>query len=196
MFRDPALTASLAANTLVSTLLMATLVVGPFYLSRGLLLDAAGVGLALSVGPVFAALGGVPAGRLADRIGAASDDDRSRRDRGRRLSPCAALASAGRLSCRIVIVTLGYALFQTANNASAMACASPEERGVVSGMLNLSRNLGLITGASLMGTIFALAAACEVATADPGAVATGMRITFAVAAGLIGAALVIARRGR
>ena len=51
MFRDPVLSASLAMSALVSTVLMATLVVGPFYLSRALGLDAAVVGLVLSVGP-------------------------------------------------------------------------------------------------------------------------------------------------
>jgi hypothetical protein len=60
-------------------------------------------------------------------------------------------------------------------------------------MLNLSRNLGLITGASAMGAVFALAtAAADIVAADPTAVATGMRITFAVAGGLIVAALAIA----
>jgi hypothetical protein len=34
--RDPVLSAGLATNALVSTVLMATLVVGPFYLARGL----------------------------------------------------------------------------------------------------------------------------------------------------------------
>ena len=29
-----------------------------------------------------------------------------------------------------------------------------DRRGVISGMLNLSRNLGLITGASVMGAVF------------------------------------------
>ena len=52
MFRDPALSASLAMSALVSTVMMATLVVGPFYLSRALGLDAALVGLVLSVGPL------------------------------------------------------------------------------------------------------------------------------------------------
>ena len=33
-----------------------------------------------------------------------------------------------------------------------------DQRGVTSGMLNLSRNLGLITGASVMGAVFSLAA--------------------------------------
>ena len=35
----------------------------------------------------------------------------------------------------------------------------PDQRGGISGMLNLSRNLGLITGASVMGAVFALASA-------------------------------------
>jgi hypothetical protein len=50
-------------------------------------------------------------------------------------------------------------------------------------MLNLSRNLGLITGASVMGAVFALASATtDITTARPEAVASGMRITFSVAA--------------
>jgi hypothetical protein len=60
-------------------------------------------------------------------------------------------------------------------------------------MLNLSRNLGLITGASVMGAVFALASATiDITTARPEAVATGMRVTFAVAAILIVVALAIA----
>jgi hypothetical protein len=64
-------------------------------------------------------------------------------------------------------------------------------------MLSLSRNLGLITGASVMGAVFAFAAATtDFTTAAPDAVATGMRITFAAAAALITAALVIALGSR
>jgi Zn-dependent protease len=60
-------------------------------------------------------------------------------------------------------------------------------------LLNLSRNLGLITGASVMGTVFAFgAAATNVMTARPEAVAAGMRIAFAVAAALIVVALAVA----
>ena len=53
MFRDPVLSASLAMSTLVSTVMMATLVVGPFYLSRALELDAAVVGIIMSIGPMI-----------------------------------------------------------------------------------------------------------------------------------------------
>ena len=203
LFRDRALSASLATSALVSTVMMTTLVVGPFYLSRALGLHAAAVGLVLSVGPISTALAGVPAGRVADRFGA------------RRLT-FAGLAGIGAgtaalalLPARlgspgyivpIVVATVGYALFQTTNNTAVMADVLPEQRGVVSGLLNLSRNLGLVTGASVMGAVFALAAgAGDVTTAHPGAVAGGMHVTFGVAALLIAVALAIAavaaRRG-
>jgi Na+/melibiose symporter-like transporter len=80
-----------------------------------------------------------------------------------------------------------------------MADVGPDRRGVVSGLLNLPHKLGLVTGTSAMGAVFALAsAASDIATASPGAVAAGMRIAFAVAAVLVVAALAVAagtRRG-
>ena len=69
----------------------------------------------------------------------------------------------------------------------------PDQRGVISGLLNLTRKFGLITGASAMGAVFAFASATtDITTAHPDAVASGMRVTFAVAAILIFFALVIA----
>ena len=199
MFRDPALGGGLAMSALVSTVMMATLVVGPFYLARALGLDAALVGLVLSVGPLVVVLTGVPAGRIADRLGA------------QRMNIVGLAGMAGgavalsvtptRLGipgyiAPIVVITLGYALFQTANNTVVMTDARPDQRGVTSGMLNLSRNLGLITGASVMGAVFAFASrTTNITTARPAAVATGMRITFAVAAMLIVVALAVAVGG-
>jgi hypothetical protein len=56
-----------------------------------------------------------------------------------------------------------------------------------------ARNLGLITGASVMSAVFAAASATiDIATARPEAVAAGMRITFAIAAILIVVALATA----
>lgn len=106
----------------------------------------------------------------------------------------AAAGVAGYLAA-IVTLTSGYALFQTANNTTVMSDVPPDRRGVTSGLLNLSRNLGLISGASVMGAVFAFAsAATDIATAHPDAVATGMRATFAVAAFLIAGALAIAMK--
>jgi EmrB/QacA subfamily drug resistance transporter len=196
MLRDPVLSAGLAMSALVSTVMMATLVVGPFYLSRALGLDAALVGLVVSAGPLVAGLTGAPSGRIVDRLGA------------QRMSIVGLIGiAAGSLILSmlparfgiagylapIAVITAGYALFQTANNTAVMTDIRPDQRGVISGMLNLARNLGLITGASVMGAVFALASAAEdITTVHPAAVSTGMRITFAVAAMLIAVALTIA----
>jgi NhaP-type Na+/H+ and K+/H+ antiporter len=77
-----------------------------------------------------------------------------------------------------------------------MADVGAGQRGVISGMLNLSRNLGLVTRACVMGALFALASGTiDITAARPEAVATGTRITFAVAAMLIVLALAIAVGG-
>ncbi len=199
MLRNSTLGGGFAMSAIVATVMMATLIVGPFYLSASLGLDAALVGLAVSVGPVVTALSGVPAGRLADRFGAA------------RLTIVGLGAmAAGTLALTmlppsfgvaayigpIILTTAGYAMFQTANNTAVMAEIGKERRGMVAGMLSLSRNLGLVTGASVMGAVFALASGGSLVAARPEAVASGMRITFAASAALIAIALAVALAGR
>jgi MFS family permease len=140
-----------------------------------------------------AALTGVPAGRLVDRLGAQRMTSVGLTGM---VVGCMALCMApmtlgiAGYVIPIIIITANYALFQSANNTAFMTDVSPEQRGVMSGMLNLSRNLGLITGASVMGTVFVLASHMhDITAARPEVVATGMRVTFAVAAALVIAAL-------
>ncbi|MBK5537094.1 MFS transporter [Pseudomonas sp. TH05] len=197
LFREPLLGASLLMNGLVSTVMMATLVVGPFYLSRGLGLDLAVVGAVMAMGPVVSALSGVPAGRVVDQLGA---------PRGVVLGLFGMLAGAVALSvlaplfgvvgyvAGLVILTPGYQLFQAANNTAVMQDVQADQRGAMSGLLSLSRNLGLISGASVIGAVFALASsASELSTSAPDAMSHGLRVSFAVATGLLLMALVIAR---
>jgi EmrB/QacA subfamily drug resistance transporter len=195
-FSNPILSAGFAMSALVTTVVMATLVVGPFYLSGALELDAARVGLVMSVGPIVAALTGLPAGRIVDRFGPYRMTVAGLVGMATGSVILSTLPAAFGVSgyvAPLVVITSGYALFQAANNTAVMTDARSNQRGVTSGMLNLSRNLGLITGASLMGAVFAFAAgSSNIIAASPAAVAGGMRITFAVAAMLIGAALVIA----
>ena len=196
MFRDPALRASLATSALVSTVMMATLVVGPFYLSRALMLDAAHVGFVMSIGPIISALSGVPAGRIVDRWGApfmviAGLVAMAAGSVALFLLP--AMFGISGYIIAIAVLTPGYALFQAANNTAVMMDVQPNQRGVMSGLLNLSRNLGLITGASVMGAVFAVGAASpNLMTASPQAVISGMRATFVGAAVLVVVALAIA----
>jgi EmrB/QacA subfamily drug resistance transporter len=199
-FRDAGLNASLILSLLVSAVMMATLVVGPFYLSRGLGLDATTVGIVMSVGPIISTLSGVPAGRMIDRLGTPSMliiGLFGMTAGSLALSALPALFGITGYLVAIVVLTPGYQLFQAANNTTVMTDIRPDQRGVISGMLNLARNLGLVTGASVMGAVFALASASTgIETTDPGAVATGMRITFMCATALIVIALAIAVASR
>jgi MFS family permease len=154
----------------------------------------------MAIGPVISAFSGVPSGRVVDRWGA----------------PCmvvvglTAMAAgcvalfvlpaiwgvAGYIAA-IAVLTPGYQLFQAANNTAVMADVRQDRRGVVSGVLNLSRNLGLVTGASVMGAVFAFASGtADITTAQPDAVAAGMRTTFAIAAVVMIVALAVTVAGR
>lgn len=181
---SPGLRAGLGMSALVSAVMMATFVVGPFYLSRGLGLAPAWMGLVMAVGPCVAAVTGVPAGHLTDRFG-------SPRMTALGLTIMAvgalSLALAGGLLAylgALVLLTSGYSLFQAANNTAVMRDVEGPRRGTVSGLLNLSRNIGLIFGASALGAVFAWATP-DVIRATPQSVAFGLQTTFAVAVGLI-----------
>jgi MFS family permease len=188
LVRDRALAVSLAAAAIVSTVVMASLIVGPFYLSRGLGLRAVHVGVILSLGPAAAAVSASAAGRFVERLGAA-------RTGAAGLSAMVLGASAlallpmslgvGAYVAPLITMTAGYAAFQTANNTAVMARVDDSRRGVAAGLLALSRNLGLITGASAMGALFHFATgATTLEFADAAAVGAGMRLTLAVCAGL------------
>jgi len=195
LFRDTALNSSLFANLLVSTVAMTNLVVGPFYLAFGLKLDAGIVGLVMSAGPCVSALAGLPAGRLVDRFGThratlAGLFGIAVGDLLLALTP-KAFGIPGYVF-PMVVATASYALFQAANNTAVMQNVDPRERGVISGTLSLSRNLGLTTGACFMGAVFAFAAGTsDVTTAGSDAVSAGMRGTYSLAAALMISALLV-----
>ncbi len=195
-FRKPLLTASLITNGLVSTVIMATLVVGPFYLSIGLGLNAFTVGLVMSVGPVVSALSGVPSGVVVDRLGPPLV-----------VGVGLAIMAGGSLALALLpnmfgvlgyimamtLLTPGYALFQAANNTAVMVGADTSRRGVISGLLGLSRNLGLITGAAVMGAIFSATSGGSLLTLGAtDNIGNGLQSTFLIATALGLLALLIA----
>jgi EmrB/QacA subfamily drug resistance transporter len=198
VFRTPGLGAGFLMSASLTTVVMATLVVGPFYLADGLGLTAASVGLVMSCGPIVAALTGIPAGRIVDRYGAKKVMMTGLITAA---AGCAAMASTPAgfgvpgYVLPLAVITAGYAIFQAANNTAVMNGIGSDQRGVVSGMLNLSRNLGLITGASAMGAVFIFGRSLAASTSSPEeAVANGMRLTFWVAALLILASVALAVR--
>jgi MFS family permease len=195
LFRNAVLSTSLVMNALVSTVMMTTLVVGPFYLALALGLNEAGVGIVMSIGPIISTLSGVPAGRIVDRLGAPLIIIVGLIEMAVgsfALSMLPTMFGIVGYIAAIIVLTPGYQLFQAANNTAVMMDVNIDQRGVISGMLNLSRNLGLLTGASVMGAVFAFTlGTIDITTVPPEVVATGMRITFAIASVLIVVAAVI-----
>ena len=196
LFRNRVISAGFVMSSLVTTVAMTTLVVGPFYLAGALHLNPAAVGLVMTSGPLVAALTGVPAGRGVDRFGAYRVAVAGLTCMALGCFALAVVPIAFGIAgyvVPLVTVTAGFASFQAANNTAVVSSVQTSQRGVVSGLLNLARNLGLITGASLMGAVFALASgAADIASAGVGAVVAGAHVAFAVAAILVICALVIA----
>jgi MFS family permease len=130
--------------------MMSTLVVGPFFLSETLQLEVRTIGLAMSVGPVVSIITGFVGGGFVDRYG-------SSRVSFIGLSVLLvgsfayvfapfAFGLAG-FALSAAVSSIGYQLFQAANSSEVMRGAAPDKRGVVSGMLGLSRQVGLVAGA-------------------------------------------------
>jgi MFS family permease len=170
--------------------MMSTLIVGPFYLAGPGGLSPALVGVALAVGPGLSILTGIPSGRLVDRLGSS---------RVQRLGLVAMGIGAAGLTllpptfgvagyvAAIAALTPGYQLVQAANGTALIQSAPDGQRGVISGLLSLSRNLGLLSGASVLGAVFAQASA----RTD---IATGVTTTYGAAVLVIAGALALSWR--
>ncbi|MFW1944423.1 MFS transporter [Acinetobacter guillouiae] len=192
---DQNITPNLMVNLLVAAVMMTTLVIGPFYLSLGLNLDQIQVGLIMGIGPVVAILSGIPSGRLVDRwgsryivitglifliIGSSM------------LAILPKLIGISGYIMPIIILTSGYQLFQAANNTMTLADVPKARQGMVSGLLSLSRNMGLIIGASVMGAIFSFGVGTnQLNQATALAIIDGMQFTFICAGALMVVGLLI-----
>lgn len=190
----PPLIASLVMNALVSGVMVSTLILAPFVLSRTFGLSLHDVGIAMALGPLTTTLAAIPSGRFADRLN------------GRLVALaglvlftfgafCLAtlrtdLGLAGYL-VPIVLLGFGYGIFQTSNNTMIMRESPAERRGAISGWLGLSRNVGLVSGAALIGALFG---AVTHGNAESGeVVATAVRTAFvgATAMGALAIALAL-----
>ena len=192
---DRGTSSALAMNVLVATVMMTTLFVGPFFLTFALRLDVALAGIVMAVGPVIAALSGVPAGRATDRFGAQRIVVVGLFTILFGLAGLAVLPRffgvAGYIAA-LAVLTPGFQLFLAANNTTVMMAAPEERRGTMSALLGLSRNLGFMTGASAMPAVFTAAAGSgDVSNLSATAARHAFTTTFLVAAGLMLVALLL-----
>lgn len=195
---ERAIATALTMNVLVGAIMMSTLVVGPFFLVLGLGLTTTETGLVMAAGPLAAALSGVPAGWITDRTG----PDRTLL--GGLLLAAGGLCSFAVLPAllhtpgyvlSLLLITPGFQLFLAANNTAVMAEAADTHRGLLSGLLGLSRNVGFMMGASLLPLLFAsLLGDPNLASHSAQAIGDAFSLTFLCAAGLCGLAILLAVR--
>lgn len=189
----PALLASLAMNVLVSGVMISTVLLAPFVLSRTFGLALRDVGLVMAAGPLTTTLTAIPAGRFADRLN------------GRLVSigglVVFTLGAGGLALLRtdigivgylipVVMIGFGFGAFQTSNNTVIMRESPLERRGTISGWLALSRNFGLISGAAIIGTLFGAVTRGDAQSGD--VVAAAMRSSFTGASVMGALAIVLA----
>ncbi len=148
----------LSSAFVTAMVMIAYAVLAPVLLAIGFGLDPWAMGLVLAVSPLAAMATGWPAGRLVDRHGA---------DWAARVGMVAIAAGAialvvlpGPLGVAGVvlgglILAPGNQLFMAGNATAVMTATSAAEQGVAAGLVTLARNVGSVTGASVMVGVFA-----------------------------------------
>lgn len=134
VFDNQGLRSSLLANFLVATIMMITLVVGPFFLTVGLGLTEFNAGLVMSAGPLMSILTGLPAGKLVDTIG----QDRTVKTGLHclwagtiNLAGLPAVYGLTGYITGICLLTPGYQLFQAVNTTAVMGHTGKKQDGII-----------------------------------------------------------------
>ena len=156
LFRNRAFSAGILSGMGSYLVMFGVLLLVPFYLTRGLGFGAARAGLELMTLPLFFGLTAPGAGKMADRIGA-------RRLTGTGMALVAlGLVALGLLQpgtsaflALLALIGVGLGLFTSPNNAAIMGSTPPQQAGMASGVLNMTRGMGTALGLVLTGLIFA-----------------------------------------
>jgi MFS family permease len=158
LFSNRRLSVSITTGYVTFVTVSAFFLLMPFYLEGVLGLPTRQMGLVMAAGPFALGIVAPIAGNLADRFGV----------RGISIIGLTTLTVAyfrlTGLSEDLTIpsyltlaipIGIGMGLFQSPNNVAIMSSVPPHFLGIGSGLLNLTRLLGQITGAAALGTLFA-----------------------------------------
>jgi len=188
----PLLIASLGATFLVNCIMVSTIILAPFVLSRTYGLPIHGVGLVMGIGPLMTVLFALLSGRFADKLDAAAVTVF-----GLALYAFGAFGLAvlhvhfGLIAYIIPVMLIGggWGLFQTSNNHVMLNECEPGRRGTVSGWLSLFRNLGLICGTAIISVLFSAVTRGNVQSGE--AVVSALRVVFMFGTAVILVALAL-----
>jgi MFS family permease len=204
LFSNMRLTASLATGFFTFVTVSAFFLLMPFYLEGVLDLSTRQMGLVMAAGPFALGVVAPLAGNLSDRVGV-----RRIAMTGLVILTVAYLRLSG-LSEDLSIpgflalaipIGVGMGIFQSPNNVAIMSSVPPRYLGIGSGLLNITRLLGQITGAAALGTLWATRVRSYaggqlppggVTGASPAAQVAGLADTFLVAGCLLALTTLIA----
>jgi len=159
IFKNRLISRNLVTTVLVYTVIITTIILPPFYLSKAANYSLVQVGLIMSFGPLLTVTLSIYAGKIADRYGAKNVMFYAVVTIAIGCFCMSTITPAQNIGCylwRIGVIALGLNFFKTPNNTVVMEVAQPDQRGLLSGFLSLSRILGQITGTTVMGVIFAV----------------------------------------
>jgi EmrB/QacA subfamily drug resistance transporter len=187
LFRLARFRAGIASGLLAYLVTFGILLATPLYLEAAFGESPGRAGLMITVLPVCLGLGAPLGALLADRMGPTPVTTAG-------LVLCAAACAVagttagGRalLVAMLAVAGFGLGLFTPANNASIAGSGRPDQAGMVSGMLNMTRGIGTALGVAVAGATYSIAARGAGAAAGPAG--DGFRVSMLVLAALAGCA--------
>jgi EmrB/QacA subfamily drug resistance transporter len=157
LFRNTRFASGTGGIMLMFAAVVAMVFLTPFYLINGLGYSASIAGLMMTIHPLTIVIVAPLSGWISDKIGSTL-----LRTVGTVVF-CFALLFLGNLdinssnldiALRLIILAVGFGIFDSPNNSSIMGSVSSEHLGTASAMIAASRQVGLAIGTALIGTIF------------------------------------------
>jgi EmrB/QacA subfamily drug resistance transporter len=203
LFKNGDFSIGLLTGFLTFVAIAGTIILMPFYLENVLGYGPREVGFLLAIVPIALGITAPLSGSLSDRFGT-----RPITVIGLAvllfgyiaMSTVNAQSNPWGFLLRFLPIGLGMGIFQSPNNSAILGSASQRRLGIVSGMLAITRTLGLTTGIAILGAFWASrvffylggALAGGATNAPPNSQVTALQDTFLVMAVMMAAALSLA----
>lgn len=199
-FGVPAFSLGLMTTMIAFTGLQFNFILLPFFLQNVLHYTPQQTGLMMIISPLAIMVMSSISGRLSDRFGPRWVTPVGILSLGFGLYEMSSLTAASTqfdIIIRVVFIGIGFGFFQSPNNSSIMGSLPRERSGVTSGMLNVTRTIGQITGITLAGAIWSSQVTSitgqvfkDITTAPTAALVEGYHVALLVAAGIAWSALI------
>jgi EmrB/QacA subfamily drug resistance transporter len=195
MFKDAIFSVSLVISVILYATTNGFNTIFPFFLEQAKDFSPSTAGLLMMAGPLGCAAFTPVANGMAKRLGNAKTMIFGILILGIGvliMSTFGVLTSIITIAILVFLWNGGLAFFQAPNNAFIMSLAKPEQRGLISGLLNLARTIGQTTGIAVLGAFFYLFTRKKsIVTASPTSIVGGIHRTFLVAVLIVACAFLL-----